>query len=76
MKIQIAFVLGVFCFLASYAQNPVIDSLESVVETQIEDSSKVNTLINLAFEWRFIDANKTISFSIEAMLLARKLDFF
>ncbi|WP_462247310.1 tetratricopeptide repeat protein [Ekhidna sp.] len=57
------------------AQNATIDSLENILDTQDLDTNKVNTLINLAFEWRYIDAAKTIVYANDAIALADDIDF-
>ncbi len=64
-----------FLFHAVVAQNPKIDSLKSVLENQPPDTNKVNTLIDLAFELRAIDANATIAYAREAAQLAASLKF-
>lgn len=74
MRIPLVFTVLFFCCFTTFSQNTTIDSLSQVLETQ-EDTSKVNTLINLAFEWRFIDANRTKSLATEAMVLAQSIGF-
>ncbi|MBV6647841.1 MAG: tetratricopeptide repeat protein, partial [Cyclobacteriaceae bacterium] len=50
-------------------------SLQSLLNTNLSDTSKVNTLINLAFELRTIDATATIAMANQAYSLADSISF-
>jgi tetratricopeptide (TPR) repeat protein len=69
-------VLGVSNFSSSLGQNPkTIDSLKIILKSSIEDTSKFTLLIDLASEHLKIDANASVKYSIEALELAKKLNF-
>jgi len=59
----------------SFAQKKVIDSLLTVLETQKEDTNKVNTLNKLSFSLWSINPDDGIKFGQQAILLAHKLNW-
>ena len=67
------------CFIViaslSSAQNNQIDSLKALVLNAPEDTTKVNTLINLSNKLVGVDPEETIFYSTQAKELAEKLGF-
>ena len=51
------------------------DSLRQLIEVQSADTNKVNTLIALAFEMRYIDADSLLIFAKQAKGLAETIGF-
>ena len=78
LQTQKIILLVVFFFSSSigYSQNPVIDSLNKVLQTQKEDSNKVKTLNRLSDNYlgerNFTNANQ---FANLALALAKKVKF-
>ena len=63
---------GNFCF----AQNlSIVDSLESVLKTLEEDTLKINTLLDLTYEFRRLDKEKSISYGNQALELSREIKY-
>jgi tetratricopeptide (TPR) repeat protein len=62
--------------LSASAQNREIDSLKKVLQTQAEDSARVNTLnqLNRAY-WQTGDFNKCLESGLSTALLARRLGY-
>ncbi len=60
---------------SSVAQNQKIDSLRSLLSSQAPDTSMVNTLISLAFEFRFINSDTTIEYGNKGLKLSDSLKF-
>ena len=82
MKNRIKYILflfiikGIILFIPNgYGQNPKIDSLLTVLKTTKEDTNKVNTLIELAWEVSSNNPDSTILLGNEAILLANKINF-
>lgn len=75
LKISLLNLLTIFSF-AAYAQNSTIDSLRQVLETQKEDSNKVNTLIGIT---KYLMVNKdyenALKYAENTLLLANKINF-
>ena len=73
-KILFLHALLLFSIIA-YTQNNTIDSLQKVLQTQKEDTNKVNVLLELC--WAVDDSATTLQYSYarSALLLARKLNF-
>lgn len=61
--------------LFALSQNAAIDSLNALLPTIEEDTNKANTLIQLAYEYRDIEAQKTIDLSVLARDLSERLDY-
>lgn len=57
------------------AQNATIDSLERILPTLPQDTGRVTLLLDLSYEFRNIDPDRTIEFAAEALDLARQLGF-
>ena len=55
------------------AQNKIIDSLKEVLQTQKEDTNKVNTWASLSFMYRNMDADSGLYYGQHALALAQKL---
>ncbi len=51
------------------------DSLKNILEFQEPDTIRVNTLIDLAFEMRYIDADSSLSYAREALNISRAIQF-
>ncbi len=64
-----------FGLQAVSAQNTKIDSLRDALNNLAPDTSKVNTLTNLAFELRFIDSNEAINYARQGLQLADSIAF-
>ncbi|HHZ65418.1 MAG TPA: tetratricopeptide repeat protein [Flavobacteriales bacterium] len=58
-----------------HAQNPVLDSLLSVLPSQKMDSTKVNVLYNISWEYRSIDKKLAFSFIEEGLSLSQEINF-
>jgi two-component system NtrC family sensor kinase len=60
----------------TYSQNKAIDSLKNVLLTQKEDTSKVNTLHELGFQYGFVgDFEKSLDCAKKALVLSEKLGY-
>ncbi|MEO9533425.1 MAG: sensor histidine kinase [Crocinitomicaceae bacterium] len=55
--------------------NPIIDSLENLIETNPHDTVKVLTKSELCWEYRIIDQKKALQNGQEAVFLARSIDY-
>ena len=66
-----------FSFLTSLSQeaDPAIDSLKDIIRTQGEDSSKVNTMVELGTLLLTSDLNEALRYGNEATDLAEKINF-
>lgn len=73
MKKIIVLILLVSCH--AFAQQNKNDSLFTVLKSQKEDTAKVNTLNNIARQFRRNNPDTAIYFANEAMLLATKLNY-
>jgi tetratricopeptide (TPR) repeat protein len=59
-----------------YAQTKTIDSLAKDLQTQKEDTNKVNTLNELAYEFTYnADSQKSFRFANQAISLAEKINY-
>lgn len=59
-----------------YAQNKTSDSIQKVLQTLKEDTNKVNTLNELAYEFtNSADYQKSLQFANEAISLAEKINY-
>lgn len=68
-------ILSVFS-MPCFAQNKIkIDSLESVLLKETEDTNKVNILNTLSIEYRKKDTKKAIESAIQGEALAKKINF-
>ena len=66
----------VHCSLLTHAQNPTIDSLKNVLETQKEDTNKVNTLNAICKKLiEDQDTSMIFKFADQAIELADKINF-
>ena len=79
-KILNVLITGLFFILAFSvsevgAQLAKRDSLKSLIEIQPSDTNRVNTLIALAFEMRYIDADSLLIYAKEAAQLSDAIDF-
>ncbi len=68
-------ILLLFLPLFSFAQNKKIDSLEAVLKTQGQDTTRVNTLHRLGEAILSKEPDKAMEYFDEALALSRKLDF-
>ena len=73
----ILFVFLTFHIVSSaYSQNKAIDSLKNVLLTQKEDTSKVNTLHELGFQYGVVgDVEKSLDCAKKALILSQKLGY-
>jgi len=60
---------------SGWAQSEEIEGLKKKLESQAEDSLKVNDLISLGIAYYGIDPNKSIEYGEQAVVLAKKIDF-
>lgn len=72
MKIIISILFLTSCFFEVTGQNKNIDSLRIEVE-KTEGKNKVRTLLELCWEYRFINADTARTFGIPAAALAKEL---
>jgi tetratricopeptide (TPR) repeat protein len=71
--LSVLFVLDAFM---GHAQTKTIDSLQKALQTQKEDTSKVNTLNELAYEFTYtVDSRKSFQFANQAISLAEKINY-
>jgi adenylate cyclase len=78
MKISIASFLIILMLIEASAQNQgqkKTDSLLSVLKSGKPDTSKVNTLIDIANEFRFVNPDTSVYFANKAIQLAEKINF-
>ena len=76
MKKIIAFNLFFFIqLLCCYSQNIIVDSLQHVLKTTTQDSTKVNTYNQLFLEYEFEDEVKAKDYLDKALVLAQKTDY-
>jgi tetratricopeptide (TPR) repeat protein len=70
------FVLFFLNAFIGHAQNKTIDSLQRVLQIETEDTSKVNTLNELAYEFTIsADSQKSFQFARQAISLAEKINY-
>ncbi|QSE96064.1 tetratricopeptide repeat-containing sensor histidine kinase [Fulvivirga lutea] len=62
-------------YTTAFAQDSVIDSLEAVLKTLPEETSKVDTQCALALAYYNSNANKTLEYGQKAKELSQKLDY-
>lgn len=74
MKVLFTLIIT-FLSLVSLGQNQVLDSLNNVLKTSAEDTVKVEILLQLAYQYRNIDADKSLSSAQEALALADDLNY-
>lgn len=76
IRVSILFI-SIFLTLDCIAQDqdPKIDSLKSVLATQKDDSTKVNTLISIGTHYLSSDIDKAMNYGIQAQELAQNIDF-
>lgn len=76
-SIVLSLCLLLICLTAQQIQGQEArrDSLKQAVETLPDDTLKVNTLIQLAFEMRYIDANALVRYARQANQLAKSIGF-
>lgn len=70
-KISVTVILFLFCVVNLQAQ--IKDSLEQILETDISDSLKLRTLVNLSNQYQFVDFNKSFRYANDAVTLAGKI---
>lgn len=64
------------CLLTSvFSQNAKIDSLQNIINTTKEDTSKVNAMLEIGAEYKNEDAKKTFEFANKAIDLAEKVNY-
>jgi len=65
-----------FISISSFAQesNPEIDSIKNVLKLQKDDSTKVNTLINLGMVYLNVNIDEALKYGSEARDLAEKVN--
>ena len=77
MKHLLQYLTVFFLFLGAvnYAQEPGLDSLKQVLENLEEDTTRVNTLNDIAYILYRMSPDEAIEYSQEAESLAEKLGF-
>ncbi|WP_221392987.1 tetratricopeptide repeat protein [Dyadobacter sp. NIV53] len=68
----------VLLFLLSpslFAQSNKIDSLQKRLKITVADTAKVNLMVDIALEYWAVDPEKTMTYSQEALDLARKIKY-
>src|SRR5574343_428968 len=74
-SLALLFVLSLIVSSFAHSQDKrVIDSLETLVKSNIGDSLKQVAFSDLCYNYSFIDFDKAISNGKEALLLAKKLN--
>ncbi len=75
MKKRILILICLYCFTClCHGQNKKVDSLQQVLKTAKEDTSKINALIALAYESAKKSPDTGLYFANEALALATKLN--
>ncbi len=69
------FFFSIFIWVFSSAQNIKTDSLKALIEIAVDDTNKVNSIIDLSQIICRSDPNQSIEFAIKAMELAEKLNY-
>ena len=67
--------LVIFFSFAAYTQNNTIDSLQKILQTQKEDTGKVNILIALGIQFRYTNIDTALYFANTALSLATRLNY-
>jgi len=76
LKIQLFFVFSLLVGNISFSQESVyVDSLLQVIQSDAEDTTKVNSYILLANEYYSYDTDTTLYYSSQALSLAKKIGF-
>src|SRR5829696_4014846 len=74
LMVLLFFIFILYSF-SSHSQDNVIDSLEKVLQTQKEDTAKVNSLIALGREFRSSNTDTSLYFANAALTLATRLNY-
>jgi signal transduction histidine kinase len=74
VKFSVCFILLIFSYTA-YTQISGLDSVKKVLQTEKEDTNKVNTLLGLAGYYAESHADTGVIYAQQALDLAQKLDF-
>jgi tetratricopeptide (TPR) repeat protein len=71
------FFVYMLCISSGYSQNKTIDSLKKILQTQKEDTSKVNTLYALSEEFRNKERDYTMAmkYVLDGLSLSDKIGF-
>ncbi|HHP7241384.1 MAG TPA: tetratricopeptide repeat protein [Cyclobacteriaceae bacterium] len=72
---SITTIIFMLAFCVLNGQNAMIDSLQNRIGSLKNDTSKVQSLNKLAFEYRTVDPAKTISYGQEALRIAEDLNY-
>ena len=68
-------IILVFSSVGTLSQNKTIDSLQKVLQTQKEDTAKVNNLNALSFQFRYSKPDTSNNLANAALSLATKLNY-
>jgi signal transduction histidine kinase len=72
----ILFFLFILSSFRAYTQNKTIDSLKKVLQTQKEDTNKVNILNALSKSlWEYGDYKNDMQYAVQAFTLSKKINF-
>lgn len=74
LSLYLVTILSSICIF-SFAQTINKDSLIIVLKNANDDSSKVNTLVSIGWEYRSTDAQKAIQYTNDALLLSEQIYF-
>lgn len=74
MKVTFLLLLIIAEATSAFAQNKVIDSLQRIIALQKHDTTELNALNGLSFEFIRKDLNKTKSYTYQTIKLARSLN--
>ncbi len=76
-SITITYLLSLLLFICNYsfAQQAKIDSLENILKTTKEDTTRVKTLNALAWELQYNNPDTAFYYSKQALVLAEKTDW-
>lgn len=76
MKPHVVVVIYLLCCSPSFSQQPpIIDSLKALIAKAKPDTTKVNLLDDLCWEYLYYDPEKAIPYANEGLLLARSTGF-
>ncbi len=76
MKLIQYFLIGISCFfsLSAHAQSTQIDSLENLLESELQDTARIQVLNELSQNVRSNDPQQSIQFANKALELALEID--
>ena len=75
MRVYVSLVLLLLCFATASGQDPVIDSLRKVLRSEMPDTSRVSTLLELSGQYYRSHQKEAERIAVEARDLAERVGF-